>query len=227
MKIKSKLQHFKLLLDSLWFNLYYFPIKQAIKIPIFIYNPNYISKSGKIKIEAPIRRGMIHLGKYSCPMYNKGVKWDNKGTIIFKGPAIIGNESFISVGKNGFLTIGEDTVNTGKLKIICAKEVIIEKHNRLGWETMIMDTSFHPLFDREKQSFLPAIRSVYIGANNWLGMQSVIMPGTKTPPHCIFGLRSIITRNATIESYCTHGGNPLRIIRHNVERILGKDQIEY
>lgn len=99
MKIKSKLQHFKLLLDSLWFNLYYFPIKQAIKIPIFIYNPNYISKSGKIKIEAPIRKGMIHLGKYSCPMYNKGVKWDNKGTIIFKGPAIIGNESFISVGK--------------------------------------------------------------------------------------------------------------------------------
>ena len=53
------------------------------------------------------------------------------------------------------------------------------------------------------------------------------MPGANTPEHCIFGLRSIITRNASIESDCTHGGNPLHIIRRNVKRILGKDQIEY
>lgn len=108
----------------------------------------------------------------------KGIKWDNKGSIIFKGHCHIGNESFVSVGKNGILTIGEDVTNTGKLKIICAKEITIDEHNRLGWETLIMDTSFHPLFDIEKQTFLPAIRSVHIGANNWLGMQCVKYPRT-------------------------------------------------
>ena len=225
--MKNKILNFKLLWDSLLFNLRYLPLKQAIKIPIYIYNPIYISNSGSIKIEGPIERGMIHLGKYSCPMYNRGIKWENKGRIIFKGSCNIGNESYISVGKNGILIIGNDVVNTGKLKIICAKNIIIDEHNRIGWETLIMDTSFHPLFDIEKKTFLPAVRSVYIGKNNWLGMQCVVMPGTNTPKHCIFGLRSIITRNAPIESYCTHGGNPLHIIRRNVERILGKDQIEY
>ena len=223
----NKLSYYKLLINSLLFNLHYLPFKQAIKIPIFIYKPEYISKLGKIKIEGNIKKGMIHLGKYSCPMYNKGIKWENKGTIIFKGHCYIGNESFISVGKNGTLVIGNNVANTGKLRIICAENIEIDNNNRLGWETIIMDTSFHPLFDRKKQSFLPAIRPVHIGPNNWLGMQCVVMPGTNTPPHCIFGLRSIITRNAAIEPYCTHGGNPLRVIRRNVERILGKDQIEY
>lgn len=190
----KKISYYKLLWNSFWFNLHYLPLKQAIKIPIFIYSPIYVSKSGNIKIESPIRKGMIHLGRYSCPMYNKGIKWENKGTIIFKGSCHIGNESFISVGKNGILTIGQDVANTGKLRIICAKEITIDEHNRLGWETLIMDTSFHPLFDIEKQIFLPAIRSVHIGANNWLGMQCVVMPGANTPEHCIFGLRSIITQ---------------------------------
>ena len=136
------------------------------------------------------------------------------------------NHLFLLV-RYGILTIGQDVANTGKLRIICAKEITIDEHDRLGWETLIMDTSFHPLFDIEKQIFLPAIRPVHIGAHNWLGMQCVVMPGANTPEHCIFGLRSIITRNASIESYCTHGGNPLHIIRRNVKRILGKDQIEY
>lgn len=225
--MKKKLAYYKMLWDSLWFNIHYLPLKQAIKIPIFIYNPTYISKSGKIKIEGDIKRGMIHLGKYSCPMYNKGIKWENKGTIIFQGYCHIGNESFISVGKNGLLIIGTEVINNGKLKIICAKNITIDNYNRLGWETIIMDTSFHPLFDKEKQTFLSATRPIYIGAYNWLGMQCIVMPGTKTPEHCIFGLRSIITRNAPTESYCIHGGNPLHILRKNVERILGKDQIEY
>lgn len=95
----KKISYYKLLWNSFWFNLHYLPLKQAIKIPIFIYSPIYVSKSGNIKIESPIRKGMIHLGRYSCPMYNKGIKWENKGTIIFKGSCHIGNESFISVGK--------------------------------------------------------------------------------------------------------------------------------
>lgn len=225
--MKKKLNYYKLLWKSFWFNLHYFPLKQAIKVPIFIYNPIYVSKLGKVKIEGSISRGMIRLGRYTCPMYNKGIKWENKGTIIFKGNCSIGNESFISVGKNGILTIGKDFANTGKLNIICIKNITIDDYNRFGWETLIMDTSFHPLFDKEKEIFLPAIRPVHIGAHNWLGLQCVVMPGADTPDYCIFGLRSIITRNASIESYCAHAGNPLKVIRRNVERILGKDQIEY
>lgn len=69
----KKISYYKLLWNSFWFNLHYLPLKQAIKIPIFIYSPIYVSKSGNIKIESPIRKGMIHLGRYSCPMYNKGI----------------------------------------------------------------------------------------------------------------------------------------------------------
>lgn len=36
----KKISYYKLLWNSFWFNLHYLPLKQAIKIPIFIYNAN-------------------------------------------------------------------------------------------------------------------------------------------------------------------------------------------
>jgi len=58
-------------------------------------------------------------------------------------------------------------------------------------------------------------------------MQTIIMPGVNTPHYCIFGCRSIVTRGIELEPYCLYGGVPIKLLKRNIERILGKDNIDY
>ena len=91
---------------------------------------------------------------------------------------------------------------------------------------MLMDTNFHPLYDMENKCFKRAYGRINIGDNNWFGSQCFVMPGVNTSERCIFGARSVITRGCQFESYCVHGGSPLRVLSRNVMRIIGQDIIE-
>jgi len=157
MKILQKLKYYILIIRSIPINIKYLPFNQAIKIPIFLTNSKFIGK-GRIVIESnEVYRGMINLGAYLCPKYpRKGITIENNGCIVFKGACTIGNNSFISIGKRGTLIVGDNLVVNSSVNIICARKIVIGKNNLFGWETTIMDTSFHPLYDRENHSFLPA-----------------------------------------------------------------------
>lgn len=222
-------RHLKVLFQSILFNFRYLPFHQAKHIPIFLYNPHVVECRGGVKISCKnIQRGMIKLGIPLTPKYpSSGVTLEIRGNMIFNGSCIIGSDSFISVGRNGCLVIGEGLIVNAAVNIICAQSVIIGKNVLLGWETTVMDTSFHPLFDRGTGSFMNASRPIVIGDNNWTGMQTIVMPGVVTPAHCIFGARSLVTRNSIYQSYCLYGGSPIRKLRSNVERLLGNDNIEY
>ena len=56
--------------------------------------------------------------------------------------------------------------------------------------------------------------------------QYMIMPGVRTSERCIFGARTIVTRGGQYESYCVHGGNPVRVLTRNVMRIIGQEFIK-
>ena len=49
------------------------------------------------------------------------------------------NHLFLLV-RYGILTIGQDVANTGKLRIICAKEITIDEHNRCKHSIFRLDT---------------------------------------------------------------------------------------
>ena len=49
-KIKTNLWVLRSLLPTLYFNFKCLPLKQAIKLPIFLYRPRIVSCSGKITI---------------------------------------------------------------------------------------------------------------------------------------------------------------------------------
>lgn len=89
-----------------------------------------------------------------------------------------------------------------------------------------MDTNSHMLYDIEKKKFKKAFGKINIGSNNWFGTQCMIMPSVETPERCIFGARTIVTRGGQYESYCVHGGNPVRVLTRNVMRIIGQDIIK-
>jgi acetyltransferase-like isoleucine patch superfamily enzyme len=157
---------------------------------------------------------------------NNGIGWTHEGEIVFKGSCMIGNNSFIVTGKQGRIVFGDDFRNSTSARIISFCGITFGEHVSLGWEVTIMDTNFHPLFDREKQQFKRAYGRINIGDYNWISTQSVVLHSVETPHHCYFGLRSIITRGGDYESYCLYGGSPLRVLSSNVERIIGQDRIK-
>lgn len=212
---------------SIYFNFHYLPFRQAIKFPILVKKIHISKAKGKVKIDAPIKFGMIRLGFWGGHMYpNNGIYWTQYGgTIIFKGSCQISNNSFIVQGKESTIIFGHDFMASTSLKLVSFKRVEFGIHTRVGWDVIFMDTNFHPLYDIKKEKFKKAYGPIIIGDYNWFGTQCKIMHSVSTPERCIFGMGSVLTRGQEYESYCVHGGNPLRVLSRDVMRIIGQDKI--
>ena len=225
----SKLSFFlRAFIPSVYFNFKYLPFKQAIKLPILTYKPHFHRLKGKIIIDSHnVYTGMIRLGIFASAMYNNtGFSIKHEGTIVFKGRCRIGNDTNIVCGKQGRIVFGEDFRASAGVKILSQCGITFGKETSLGWGTLVMDTNSHMLYDIEKKKFKKAFGKINIGSNNWFGTQCMIMPSVETPERCIFGARTIVTRGGQYESYCVHGGNPVRVLTRNVMRIIGQDIIK-
>lgn len=226
-KVKFYLAFIRALLPSVYICFKYLPFKQALKLPIWIYKPHDCLFKGAIRIESEeITKGMICLGFYTAEQYsNSGISLRIEGTIVFKGKCHIGNDTYVMVGKEGNLVFEDDFKTNSGTRIACMTGIHFGKHVLLGWECTVTDSHFHRLYDREEQVFKKGYEQIDIADNNWFAMNCLIMPGVQTPEHCIFAARTILTKGGHYESYCVHGGNPIRILSRNVERIAGQDNI--
>lgn len=215
------------LIPSILFDFRYLPFKQAIKLPVWVYKMRLLSQRGIISIESDrIYSGMIQLGFPRCATYpNNGITWRNRGKVVFKGSCKIGNDCYVIVGKQGILTFGDDFKANAGIKIVSECSITFGNHTRFGWGGIMMDTNFHPLYDIEKKKYKRAFSPIVIGDYNWFGLQCYIMHGVHTPERCIFGARSVVTRGGQFESYCVHGGSPIRVLTRNVLRDYEHDKI--
>ena len=212
---------------TLFFNFYYLPFKQAYKLPIWVYKPHFLKLKGKVKIDSQkITPMMVRLGFMGGHMYpNNGFYWTNEGEVVFKGKCIIGNNSFIVTGEQGRIVFGDDFIASTSMKIISFIGISFGTHNRVGYETVFMDTNFHPLFDLEKECFNKAYGPIKIGNFNWFSTQCFILHDVVVSDHCTFGLRSVLTNKTYFKSNCLYCGNPIKLIKENIIRKFGQDKI--
>lgn len=228
-KIKANSWMLRSIFKTIYFNFHYLPFRQAVKLPILLYKPHFYESRGKIFIDSEnIRFGMIRLGVLTSRVYpNSGILYTNQGgEIHFKGACQIGNSSAIIIGENGNVIFGDDFRASGSTKITSCIGIEFGVKTRLGWDTNFMDTSFHPLYDMENKCFKKAYGKITIGDDNWFSSQCVIMHSVTTPERCIFGMRSIVTRGGNYESYCVHGGSPIKVLTRGVMRYYGKDIVK-
>ncbi len=229
-KIWTKRKDLYYIIPTIYFNFHYLPFKQAIKLPIILYKPSLKKIKGKIIIDKPnVKYGMIRLGFHRASIYpNNGIMFQNHGgTVIFKGKCMIGGNSYISVGKTGKIIFGDDFKTTASIKIISFVKISFGTSTRVGWDCMFMDTNFHPLKKIETKEKKKASGPISIGDFNWFGNKCTIMHSVNTPERCIFGLTSIVTRGTKCESYCVHGGNPVKVLTKGVYRDLNDDNESY
>lgn len=193
------------LLHSIFFNFKYLPFKQAIKLPILLYRPRFLSLKGKIVISGSVKTGMIQIGFYRVPLYpDSGCILSINGNVNFDGRAFIGNDSKLIVGSNGELIIGNNFNATASLKLIANNSVKIEHNVLIGWDNLISDYDFHKLKYTDNR-ISKGYGSIKICHDCWLANRCSVYKNVTIPPHSVLSAGTTLKRTPTDKQYCLIG----------------------
>lgn len=199
---------------SVVFNFHYLPFKQAIKLPIlFQVIPTFLSLQGRVKIvNNNIHAGMIRIGNRLAPFYKRrDFRWQNLGTVIFKGKVCLGHHTFIYVGVDGYLEIGDGSSFSHDLKVICEKKIVFGDKSRVSWSCTFIDTDFHPLIDMVRNEPIPESSPIVIGRGVWIGHDCIVSKGSRLAENTTVSSGSVV-KGRFKKPNTIVGGNPAVVI---------------
>ena len=219
------------LLKTIIVNFRLLPIKQAIHLPIIVTRATVLeSLSGNVVLEK-VGFGIIKIGTNHTDLFS----WNGNKTIInIKGKLFIGGFTQFGVGcsiivdENSELHIGENASFGANSKVICRHRILIGENLRTAWDVQILDTNFHYIKNIEDGRVVRREKEVIIGNNNWFGNRCTIMPGTKTNDFFIAASNSLCNKDytETVPKYSLVAGQPAKLIKQNVVRVLDKEERE-
>lgn len=204
---------------TIYFNLKYLPLNQALKFPIYIYRKVRFNRlKGDIYLNIPnIKHGMIKIGKVILGnvdyRYTRTIL-EIDGRISFSGNAVIGQGTKLTVGKNGILSIGDNfSVTGGNTTIICNKKIVFGNNDLLSWDILMMDTDYHKIFDKNGQKINEDM-PISIGNNVWIGCRNTILKGVKINNNNVVAANSTITKSIN-DNNCIIGSNT-KILKQDI-----------
>lgn len=218
------------ILHILYFNFRYFPFTQAVRLPVWLHKPKFRNLKGAVRIDSTrIETGMIRLGVPMTTIYpDRGISFDNQGTIIFKGRCNINSYTAIAVGEQGVLTLGDGFAANDRIKIICFHSVTFGKCVHLGWNVTVVDTDFHCMKNAVTHKKQKAFAPIEINDYTWIGQSTHLLKGTKTPAHTIIGAASVLTGKYKCEENSIISGNPAVVVAEGCYyRDFGDDRVDY
>ena len=122
-------------IKTIFFNLKYLPLKQSIRLPIYIYRGVRFNRlKGYIQLNAStVYHGMIKIGKVimgnADPKYQRAIL-EIDGTIVFNGKATIGLGTKVSVKEHASLFLGDniwiENLKSKKNITKLTREIVIE-----------------------------------------------------------------------------------------------------
>ena len=200
------------------FNFRYFDLETAFKFPVLVArNMRIRSLKGKVDLLGTIKPGIIRLGFGDMGHFDardvRGI-WDNRGIVSFEGAAYLGLGTCISVNPSAKLKLGEEFNITAKSTILVEKEISFGKGCLLSWDILVMDTDFHPIYDKDGVH-LNAPKAVVVEDNVWVGCQSLILKGAIVPSGAIIGAGSKVSGPLSTPN-SVYVGEPLKVVRSEV-----------
>lgn len=216
----------------LWINLRIFPLRTALKLPIWIHYKTKIASvhRGCIKIdEQNIKPGMIRIG---CSMGSAGVfngaypKESGGGyidikkncSIEFLGEAQLAGGISLRVDKGGSIIFGKNFTCNSYCFFAANKMINFGDNCTLGWNVNIRDVDGHSVCNKndmdKKAVNMP--RSVVIGDHVWIAANVNILKGTSIPNDCVVAYGSMLTGQKFSEDNAIIGGNPPRVLKEDM-----------
>ncbi len=136
---------------------------------------------------------------------------------VLNGARIEAVTKYEGVSFNPKIEIQDNVMINQNLHMTCAESIIIGKGTSITANVGIFDID-HPYENIDINPRTQPIKTkpVLIGSNCLIGMNSVILPGTKIGDHVIVGTCTVVS--GTIPDYCVVVGIPGKIIkRYNFE----------
>jgi acetyltransferase-like isoleucine patch superfamily enzyme len=217
-KIYKAFQMLLSLPKTIFFNMYYFNVHVAIKLPVFVkYNVKLQSMKGDVKLHH-IKPGIIKIGFHCNRPYNNvrnvAVWHLEYGIIEFKGSASIGNGTALAV--TGHLILGDNFVVSGNSKFICGAKTVFGDNVMIGYDCFFLDYDAHGIFDCETNARINNKRGIALGDNIWIGACSKIIPGAGISDHSMVALGSLVCKKH-IETNVLLAGIPAKIVKTNIK----------
>lgn len=202
----------------MYFNFKYLPFKDAIKFPFFVSrNVFLLETNGTIKIDAPIKTGMIQIGYGYIGIFDMKRSrsiWQVSGEVTFKGKAHLGHGTKISVNEDAHLEFGNNFRVTAESEIITQKNIQFGDNVLVSWNCLIMDTDFHKIYDQTGALINPP-EPIIVGHKVWIGCRNVILKGSKISDGSIIGANSFLSKDISDKSGL-FAGNPVRFIKGDI-----------
>ncbi|MBQ3749733.1 MAG: hypothetical protein II865_00305 [Bacteroidales bacterium] len=201
---------------TLRFNFHYFPLKTALKLPVFVSHRTFLRElHGKIMLPEKVNTAMIKIGFGDVGHYDRKRSrsiWQVSGTVAFGGKASIGHGSKLSV--RGNLTLGADFNMTAESTIVCAHQISFGNDCLLSWDILIMDTDEHPIINQDGIRTNPD-KPIFVGNHVWIGCKCTLLKGTEIPNNTVVAAGTLLTSAFSGENQVI-GGNPPAILKSNV-----------
>ena len=201
---------------TLRFNLHYFPLKMALKLPVVVSHRTYLRElHGKVELPEKVERAMVKIGFGDVGHYDRKRSrtiWQMSGMVSFGGKASIGHGSKISV--RGDLKLGDGFNMTAESTIVCAKEIRFGDDCLLSWDILVMDTDEHPLYNKENERINPD-KAIQIGDHVWIGCKCVLLKGAEVPDNTVVAAGTLLTSSFNGEHQVI-GGNPPTVLKHDI-----------
>jgi acetyltransferase-like isoleucine patch superfamily enzyme len=207
---------------TLYFNFKMFPFAVAKKLPVYVYEwVKFTNLSGEIVIDAPIKRGMIGVGQqFEKLTRSRGVSEISIiGKLVIKGHVHIGKDVAIYVGDNAYCEFGHMACLGSNVKIICTESIILGTWARIGYESQLVDTNSHQMYDTLTNQQYSKTGKIRIGDFNSISNRVTFMPNSLTPEYCVVASNSLCNKDySSLGSYILIGGIPAKLIKENFSR---------
>lgn len=172
-------------IKTLYFNLRSFPIKVAIKLPVYIYsNVEFVTLSGNIELLNPVKRGSIRIGM-KCDRGQGVTIIRNMGTMKLGENVKIFQGCDILVGKKAILEVKKNARIRENCLVYVSNYVSIGERTGIAYQSSISEDDYHYIINSETGEAKNCKEPIIIGDNNWIGSRTVIKKGTKTPSNII------------------------------------------
>lgn len=218
---------------SLWRTLYFnfrtLPFSMAIKLPVFIYSKVHLFElNGSISFEnTSIHRGMVKIGinaeSFALCDHSGFIRLaSNKSKIVFEGPASISVNDKIRVVA-GELRFGKYAYLGEGIRVVCnGSSIYIGAYSRIAFETVIMNSGFHHVYNSNKKSITRTTRPIHIGQYCWIGNRCSISAGAVIKDFTIVCAGSLVNRDFALTEGENQmlGGSPAKLICCGMKRIF-------
>ncbi len=207
-------------LKTLWLNFKVLPFKSAIKCPIVVAYNTKIKNVGKIVFTNDIYPAMVSFGVIRISSFettSNPLIFNNGGILEIGGRFKIQPGAAFVIIKGAVIKVGNNVGIGANSKVICRKLITIGNNVRCSWDTQILDSDFHFLYNIKKDKYYPRTKEIVIGNSVFIGNGCTIGKGSVLPDGCVVSCISKVSGDFTNDGEnLLIAGNPAKVIKKGV-----------